>query len=247
MNVTIVSTLAAAGCAAALAFGPVTPVSAETTGAAASITIPVAAVDSTQTLAALQQKGTTAIDTRLGDLRVAQDRVAAAAELTDADRAAIQATLEHDISGLTALRAKILADTDAKTAAADVQTIYTDYRVYAVVIPQSLIAAGADRLTSSAVPHLQSAHDRLAARGADTTQLATMQTAIDAASTDLDGLAAAALAVTPAAYNADHAIMPPLRARLDDASAQLRQAGAIARSLAAAAAPTPTPSATVAP
>lgn len=242
MNTAFVSSLAAAGCAAALVFGAAAPASAAVPAVAASSV--QTAADGSQSLATLQQKGAAAIDNRLASLLTAQDRVTAAHDLTDADRAAILGTMQSDASALTSLKAKLAADTDAKTAAADVQSIYTDYRAYAVVIPQSLIATGADRLTTSAVPHLQQAHDELAAHGADAAQLAAMQTAIDTASKDLDGLAASALAVTPAAYNANHAVIPPLRARLDDASAQLRQAGAIGRSLAGTAVPAPSATAT---
>ena len=125
------------------------------------------------------------------------------------------------------------ADTTVSTALADYKSIFTGFRIYAVVLPQAHIAAGADRLTGTTVPRLQAARDRLAtalSNHPDTStpalqaDLIQMQNDIDATTTAATGLADSALAVTPAAFNANHVVMAPLRAQLTTAVADARKA-----------------------
>jgi hypothetical protein len=130
------------------------------------------------------------------------------------------------------------------TAAADYKTIFTGYRVYAVAIPQAHLAAAADRLTSTTVPRLTTAQSKLAAAlaGKDASKstpalladLADMSTQITAASSALSGVSANALAVTPADYNANHAVLSPIRSSVETAIADLKKAAADGKTVLAA-------------
>lgn len=182
-------------------------------------------------LAAIQQHGESAIASRLASLQAATTRVQDANDVSAADQTQLLAGFSNDAAGLTALRTKLAADSTVAAAAADLATIFSEYRIYAVVLPRAIIALGADRLSSTAVPRLQAAHDKLAAAGADATQLAAMQSDISSAATDVSGLSASALALTPAQYNANHTVVTPLRSRLQQAISSLRQAVVVARTL----------------
>jgi hypothetical protein len=158
--------------------------------------------------------------------------VTANSYLSAANKETILATLSADVSGLEALGGTIAADTDRASAAMHYSQIYTDYRVYAVAIPQASYAAAADALTTSALPALVAAHDALAtalaASGQSTPELeqtlADMQAAIDQATAAITGIAASALAVTPADFNSNSAVLADERAAVSTATAAARQA-----------------------
>jgi hypothetical protein len=177
-------------------------------------------------LAQIQAAGAIQTANRITALNAGITKVNATTTLTSADKSTILGTLNGDLSGMKTLQAKIAADTDATVALADYRSMYTEYRVYAVGLQQSYIAASADGLTGTAIPKLQSAASKISALfAADPSkatpalqaQLADMQAKTADAVTKTSGLAAAALAVTPAAYNANHAVLVDLRAAARDA------------------------------
>jgi len=189
------------------------------------------------TLAAIQQAGAEATDKRIDSLTVALARVEANESLTDSHRATITSTLQADLDGMRMLAAQIAADTTKVSAAADYHRIFTDYRVYAVALPQALYAAGADRLTQTAIPRLQSAYERLVTRVGDAPTaeqqglLDAMAAGIATATSGADGLAAASLAVTPGDWDADHDVMHDIHTRLSAAVDGARGAADAGRDL----------------
>jgi hypothetical protein len=129
------------------------------------------------------------------------------------------------------------------TAWGDYQSIFTGYRVYAVGLRQSYIAAAADGLTGTAIPKLQSAASKIAALFASDpskatpdlqAKLADMQAKTADAVSKTDGLAAAALAVTPSDYNANHAVLTDDRAAARGALADTKAAAQDGRAISAA-------------
>lgn len=101
-----------------------------------------------------QQKRITALITR-GDSDIAQritslnnaiSKVQALKKLTDAQKTTIVNTYYTVIANITTLKTKIDADTDLTTLRTDVQSIYNNNRVYALVLPQSNILTAADRI-----------------------------------------------------------------------------------------------------
>ncbi|HET7723751.1 MAG TPA: hypothetical protein VFK68_03865 [Propionibacteriaceae bacterium] len=192
-------------------------------------------VDGHSTLAQIQAAATTATSDRIASLKTAIGKVDANRSLTAGDRSTILARLNADLTAMSSLASKIAADTTVSTALSDYHDIFTGYRVYAVALPQAFDAAAADRLTGTAIPALQSAHDKLArelaahpTKWTDTlkAQLADMQAKISDASTHANGLAARALAVTPAQYNADKTVMTGIRADLKTSVGDTKAAAA---------------------
>lgn len=207
------------GAAPALAAAPSTPVADATPSP----------VD--KGLDAIKAAGANAIDRRLTSLNTAMGSVNNSTRLTDSDKQTILGTLTTDVSGLTTLKSTLAADTTLAAAKSDYQAIFTTYRVYAVAIPQSLEAAAADAITG-AMPKLQDASQRLsdalAKSGKSTPELQSTLDDLNAKLADAqsltDGLSAAALAVTPSAYNADHTVLSQLRTKLVQAAQDLRAA-----------------------
>jgi hypothetical protein len=186
------------------------------------------------TLGVIQQAGATATANRIRDLNTGIAKVNATSTLSAADKSTVLGTLTADLSGMQGLQSKIAADTVAATAWTDYQSIFTGYRVYVVGLQQGFIAAAADGLTDTAIPKLQSAATKISALlAADPSKstpdiqakLADMQAKTADAVNKTTGLAAAALAVTPSAYNANHSVL------VDDRTAAL---AALADSKAAA-------------
>jgi hypothetical protein len=190
------------------------------------------------TLAGIQTAGAKATDKRIDALTVAIARVEGNDKVTDTDRATILATLNADLDAMHRLADEIAGDTTKAEAAADYHDIFTDYRVYAVALPQALYAAGADALTGTAIPRLHTAYDRLADKvGGDPSDeqqrlLDEMAKDIQDAETASEGLAADALAVTPADWNADHDVMKEIRRQLRDAVRDARDAAHAGREIA---------------
>ncbi|HEY4224581.1 MAG TPA: hypothetical protein VGM70_02085 [Pseudolysinimonas sp.] len=212
------------------------------TPALAATPVP-SAPSSHSTLAEIQQAGAVATADRIRDLTTGIGKVDATSTLSAADKSTVLAALNHDMSGMQALQSKIAADTVASAALADYHSIFTGYRVYAVGLQQTFIAATADGLTGTAIPKLQSAATRIAAVfAADPSKatpdlqakLADMQARTADAVTKTSGLAAAALAVTPDAYNANHSVLMDDRSAARNALADSKAAAQDGRAILAA-------------
>jgi hypothetical protein len=196
------------------------------------------------TLAAIQASAKTKTSDRITSLNSAIATVNSAKDVSDADRATILAVLNNDLAGMSTVEAKIAADTTVATASADYKTIFTGYRVYAVAIPQARLAEAADRLTSTTIPRLTDAQTKLTAalNGPDASKstpalqadLTDMQSQISSASSVLNGVSAESLAVTPADYNSNSAVMHPIRGAVTTAIADLGKASADAKTVLAA-------------
>ncbi len=83
---------------------------------------------------------------RITALANLQARITGAKKLSDAQKAAFSATISTNTASMVALKAKIDADTDVSVLTADIHSIFTDYRIYAIVKPQIGMAAGADAM-----------------------------------------------------------------------------------------------------
>ena len=197
-----------------------------------------------RTLADIQTSGAKQTSERTASLTTAISKVTANTQLSSADRSTILATLNGDLAGMSTVASAIAADISVKQASTDFKSIFTTYRVYAVALPQAHFAAAADGLEASALPKLTAAEQKLsaalagkyAAKSTPALQadLADMAKQIATAQASLSGLAANALAATPAAYNANHAVLTPVRESLATATAAVKQARADAKTVLAA-------------
>jgi hypothetical protein len=166
--------------------------------------------------------------------------------LTAAHAASLTTILDGSASGLTALRARIAADTTVASATADVRRIFTDYRVYVLVSRQVLlvraddgVGVAADRLATAA-GQLESAIEQAESNGRDVTaarrHLEAMTAAMAAARGEVAGDPAAILGQTPADWNAGTAkpVLDAGRASVSAARTDLRTALREARAVLAA-------------
>ena len=194
----------------------------------------------------LRTLGDCEIDQRLDTITKLQARVAGAAALTVADRAALQSQLTADTSGLTALRAAIDGDTDVHVLKADLRKIATDFRVYLLMAPKVADVIAADnelaavaRLDTQATK-LQARIDADTAAGKDVTgaqaDLDAMTAKVAQVSPLVAGIPAAVLPLTPTQYNAGTAkpILVSSRTSLQAGRGLLAGARADARACVAA-------------
>lgn len=197
------------------------------------------------TVANLQAVGRCEIDRRLETLAKLQSVVDASPTLTDAHEAALDAILASTTTGLRALRTEIDGDTTVEALREDLRRIAEDFRVYVLVAPQVALVRAADTVVVRAggfdatAARLEAAIDAAEAAGKNVrdarAHLATMIAKGDKAEEAVDGVAAAVLALTPAAWNAGDAapVLKDARDSVRDARVALRQATKAARAVLA--------------
>ena len=185
---------------------------------------------------ARKRVATGAITRRVLALR---ERLKAAESITrlgEEQRAALTTQLQEQINGLTGLGARIQGDNDEATLRADAQRIVTEYRVYVLTIPKSRGVMLAD-IELAAADRFSNLADRLAtaidqARG-DTTNtredLAQMRNKVAAVTAAVPPIPAELLALQPAGYPANHAVLQHARQSLRTGRADLADASILAR------------------
>jgi hypothetical protein len=180
-------------------------------------------------LSSIQAKAAAAITTRVNDLNRAVAKVNANKAL-GADQNTLDAYLQRDITPLGALGAKIAADTTVTQAQADTQSIFTDYRVLALVLPAARLAADADDITVSAIPELTAfsakAQSHVTSANQATLQpmITTLNTDISGATSATSGLASTVLGYVPSQWNANHALLSPSKASVQTANGAVKNA-----------------------
>lgn len=152
------------------------------------------------------------IDRRLHDLDTAKARVATVDVLTDAHEATIISTIDATSAGLSGLATEIEATEDRPELVRLCVSIATDYRVYLVVLPQTHLTVGADRIDAAVtrgtelVATFDEAVEAAKDAGADVDEAVAFRDAavahLDAADVAADGVGDEVLAVTPADWNA---------------------------------------------
>lgn len=197
-------------------------------------------------LGTIQAHGEAATTKRISSLNAAIAKVDADSSLTSSDKTAVLNTLQTDLTGMNHLHAAITADTTVTQARIDDAAIFSQYRVDAVGLRQERIVRAADRATGKTLPRLQQAEQRLSDRLAKQTAkdsdaakvaLADLQKQVAALQSDSQGLAAAALAVTPAQADANHDVLSATttttkaKAVRSDAQAAAKDAKAIRTAL----------------
>lgn len=220
---------------AAIAISTCGLLAAATAAAVTTVAPPAFADTASSTLASIKAKAATAISIRESALQSAIPAFTANPYVTAADRSAILTTLNTDASGLNALAPVIQTDTTAAKARSDYQSIFTQYRVFALALPQSRFAASADDLTGTVIPRLTDAQGRLESllagpdSGKDTSPvqaaMSDLSSRISGITTATAGLATTVLAYTPAQWDASHTILVQPKANLVTARADARAAG----------------------
>src|SRR2546430_23986 len=140
------------------------------------------------------------------------------------------AGMQNDITGLKTLDTTIQADTAITAAKADAQTIFTDFRVYALVLPVTHLVIATDAMTNVVIPKMTTVADALqliiTKTNATSEQptLEDMKAQIAGALTTTNGLAADLQSFTPAQWNANHDLLAPDRGKVSSARTDLGKA-----------------------
>ena len=209
------------------------------------------------TLAGIKAKAATEVNERVNALNAAIGKVNAATGL-GSSRGALASNLGADVAPLEQLNQTIQGDNTVRQAAHDSASIFSGYRVYALVLPATRIAAAADLATTTAIPHFTAVAAKAQAHVGPTNQ-AVLQPLIDdlnnqigSATNASNDLAATVLAFTPAQWNANHGLLDSATSSARTAGAALKKARSDVQQLqqdakggagtpATATAPTPTP------
>lgn len=119
------------------------PVFAQTTATPAT---KVVGANAAARLSAVITKANADIAARITALNALSTRVQDLKNASAEEKANIASEVQTNVAGLNALQTTIDADTDATKARADAQTIFTTFRIYALVVPRGWILASADRV-----------------------------------------------------------------------------------------------------
>lgn len=174
-------------------------------------------------------RGNQEITRRLSRLGTLSSKISGATKLASSDKAALLTEVTNEISGLTALKTKLDAETTLAGAKADAQSIFNDYRVYALIVPKVELVRVADdeqvttsKLTALATK-LQTRISEAQSKGKNVSslsaKLADMQAQTAAAQNLASSIEAKVINLQPSDYNSDHAILSGDAAQLKTAHA----------------------------
>ena len=205
-----------------------------------SATPAVAASPAPVDLGAARAAVTARIDGRLHTLDALKVAVTGATTLRGTHRGTLSNLISADVTGLTALRAKVAADSTAADLRADERSMVQDYRVYLLVVPKVRYTIATDA-ELAAIDRLRTVHDTLAAAvakdkaaGRDVSQqeaeLADLAAQLDAGGSALAGHLDALLAQAPGPDAAAiAAVVAPARTAVRTARVDLGKAVADAK------------------
>jgi hypothetical protein len=184
----------------------------------------------------LRAFGDCEINRRFATLDTLSSKVSSSKVLTSAHAAALTGEISSTRGGLTALKARIDAETDLTALKADIRRIAMDFRVYVLLVPQANLTTGADAV-AAAQPRfadidtkLSDAITRAKAAGKDTTaaqgHLDAMDAAVAQAVSLTSGIPDRVLPLTPAQWNSGTAgpVLTDARTKLVQARGLLRTA-----------------------
>ncbi|HSX28169.1 MAG TPA: hypothetical protein VLF60_01835 [Candidatus Saccharimonadales bacterium] len=194
-------------------------------------------------LANIKTKGDAEITRRLTALNTLSGKITAAKKLTTTDKATLTAEVTAEVSGLTALKTKLDGETSIAAAAADAQSILTEYRVYALIMPKVALIKTADdqqavqaKLTALAAK-IQTRLTTAKNNGKDVAALQAKLTDMTAKTTAANNLSIAVeakvITLKPTDYNNDHKILGGYRDQLKTAHSDDQAALADAKSIVA--------------
>lgn len=207
---------------------------------AAAATPAGAATPAPRTVQSAKAVAEARIDGRLHTLAALKTAVNAATNLTSGHRGTLTALLDADVSGLTALRAKVDAEQSVDAVRADERTMVVSYRVYMLVVPKVRLTIASD-VENAATAKLGSVHDALAAAvakaqsqgkdvSAEHAELADLASQLTAARGALAGKVDTLLTVAPSPdASAMTAAVTPVRQAVRTARQDLHKAVADAK------------------
>jgi len=179
-------------------------------------------------------RGDTEIGRRLTTLNTLTTKLNSAVKLSAADKATLTTEVNNEISGLTSLKTQLDGETDAAAAKTDAQSIFSDYRVYALVVPKVWLVKTADdqlitegKLTTlSGKLQADITTDQQAGKNvaALQTKLDDMNSKVQAAQAISTDIQSKVINLQPSDYNSDHAVLSGDKDQLKTAQSDLAAA-----------------------
>ena len=194
-------------------------------------------------LATAKAKCEAAITDRTTEIDKLTARANSAAHLSAGHLGTINSFLSASTSGLTDLYATIDADTDAASLKTHCQSVFADFRIFALRSPQVHLAIVGDRASvvesklDSVATKLDAAIQTAIGNGKDVSDAAAKLNDMNAKLADaeslLNGVVDNELALTPANWNADHTVLSSTTSALKGVQADLVTALADAKAIVA--------------
>jgi hypothetical protein len=172
------------------------------------------------------------IDKRVTALDARQRELNTARHLTAEHKAALDADINTTRDGLKALAVRITDETDPVALRRECESIWTSFRVFALVLPRTRLVTTADA-ELFAVAKLTDIAARLESAGASGEDLDAMKAKIASASAAASSVAPSILPLTPADWNANHDVLKPAHNSVRTARADLKAAAELGRKIAA--------------
>jgi len=174
------------------------------------------------------------IEMRLNSLSSAMAKIGEVKRLTGDQKTTFSNEIGEDINALTILKAKIDSDTDPNILKTDATAIYSDYRVYAVFLPQiheiistDIIQVTATNLTTIA-EKLKERIQEMQASGKTVADLQGFLTDMQAKISDAQTHGTAAfneiVSLTPTSYPGSTSILKDARTKIKTATSDLKAA-----------------------
>lgn len=179
-------------------------------------------------------RGDKEINRRLKTLNTLSVKITGAKKLSSDNKTMLGNEVKDEITSLTDLKKKLDADTDLATAQNDAQSIFSGYRVYALIVPKVQFVKTADdqqvavgKLTDLAAK-LKTRLDDAQKNGKDVSGLQNTLDDLNAKTKDAQtisaGVEAAVINLQPADYNSNRNILSGQRDKLKSAQEDIKAA-----------------------
>jgi hypothetical protein len=199
------------------ATGSMTGSATTTTSSASGSTTKSSTAKKQADLQEIISKGNQEIERRLTTLSTLTSKINAATKLTPSNKTTLSNEVSSTTTGLTSLKTQLDADTTVSSAYANAVSIYTEYRVYAIVAPKvGLIKVADDQQVvqsklSTLAQKLQTRITTEQKAGKDVSSLQTelndMTTKTSAAQAISSNVESTVINLQPSDYNSNHAVL----------------------------------------
>ncbi len=145
----------------------------------------ISAANQGERLTAVKQRADRMIVDRINELDRLLSRIQTDQRLSSDDKTSLSSDIQTDINGLTALKAKVDADTDLNTAKTDAKQIITSYYIYKMFVPKTRLMIIINNLQSltqnlqAITPQIQNIINTLKSQGKDVSSLQSLLNDID--------------------------------------------------------------------
>lgn len=216
-----------------LGFSSITTASSTTTGGSSGACPSKGTLNLTQIIT----KGNAEIERRLTTLNKLDSLITASVKISSSDKTALTNEVNNEISGLNTDKTTLDAATTICAAREAAQSIFSEYRVYALVVPQVFLIKAADR-QQTIEAQLNTIYTGLVSAissptSTQTSELEQLNTEI----TDATSLSQTAekdiIALNPSDYNTDHTLLLQYYTQLNQAKSDIGQAITLAKELVA--------------